>query len=54
MNKKLKITLLELLVTIIFCIMSIFVEMDLFSFSLGVVYIMLFDVIERIIGDDDE
>lgn len=52
MNKRIKTTLLELLVIIIFCIMSNFVEMDVFSFSLGAIYIMLFDVIERIIGDE--
>lgn len=52
MSKRIKITLLELLVIIIFCIMSDFVEMDVFSFSLGAIYIMLFDIIGRIIGDN--
>lgn len=48
MNKK---TLLELLVITIFLIISQFVEIEAFSFCIGAIYIMLFDVIERIIGD---
>lgn len=48
MNKK---TLLELLVITIFLIISQFVEIEAFSFCMGSIYIMLFDVINRIIGD---
>ena len=48
MNKK---TLLKLLVLIIFLIIIKFVEIEAFSFCIGAIYVMLFDVIERIIRD---
>ena len=48
MNKK---RLLKLLALIIFLIIIKFVEIEAFSFCIGAIYVMLFDVIERIIGD---
>lgn len=51
MNKKLKITLLELLVITIFLIISKFVEIEAFSFCIGAIYIMTFDVINILYGD---
>lgn len=54
MNKELKITLLELLVIIIFLIISKFVEIEAFSFCIGAIYIMVFDVINKWCGDSNE
>ena len=51
MNKKLKISLLELLVLVIFLIISNFIEIEVFSFCLGATYIMIFDIINIAIGD---
>lgn len=50
MNKKVKISLLELLV-LIFLIISNFIKIEVFSFCLGATYIMIFDVINIAIGD---
>lgn len=52
MNKKTKITLLELLNLVIFLIISNFIKIEAFSFCLGVTYIMIFDMINKVIGDD--
>ena len=54
MNKKLKITLLELLVITIFLIISKFAEIEAFSFCIGAIYIMAFDVINKWCGDSNE
>lgn len=54
MNKKAKTTLLELLVLVIFLITSNFIKIEAFSFCLGASYIMIFDVINKVIGDTNE
>lgn len=51
MSKKTKTTLLELSVLIMFLIMSNFIKIEAFSFCLGASYIMIFDLINRVIGD---
>lgn len=52
MNKKVKTILLELLVLVTFLIISNFIKIEAFSFCLGATYIMIFDVINKVIGDD--
>lgn len=52
MSKKTKTTLLELLVLVIFLIISNFIKIEAFSFCLGATYIMIFDIINKVIGDE--
>ena len=52
MNKRIKITLLELLVIAIFILISKFIKIDTFGFCMGAVYIMIFDVIENYFRGD--
>lgn len=52
MNKKVKTILLELLVLVTFLIISNFIKIEAFSFCLGSTYIMIFDVINKVIGDE--
>lgn len=52
MSKKTKITLLELLVLVIFLIISNFAKIEAFSFCLGATYIVMFDEINKVVGDE--
>lgn len=45
MSKKIVTTSLELLVLLTFLVIDNFVEIDAFSFCLGTIYIMSFDII---------
>lgn len=53
MNKKLKIILLNLLVIVIYSIISNFIEIKTFSFCVGASFIMILNVIDNLVGDSN-
>ena len=46
MINKTKHTLLDLLVIVLFLILSKYIEMEAFSFCMGAIYVMMFDIID--------
>lgn len=53
MSKKIKITILDILVIITFMIMSKFIKIEAFSFCMGATYLLAFDLIKIIVGDSN-